>query len=105
MKRVSAVFGGLFTVCEATAAAMGSPGGFLQSKTVIIPKDESIKTGGEDSASTSDTLIAVSDGVGGWARLGIDSGKFSRELTRSALEAHEADLSLTAHDLLYFGCH
>jgi len=36
------------------------------SKTILIPHDEKINRGGEDSAHVCDTLIAVADGVGGW---------------------------------------
>ena len=41
-----------------------NPGGFFQSKTVIIPHDTKLDRGGEDSADASDTLLTVADGVG-----------------------------------------
>ena len=73
-----------------------NPGSFFQSKTVIIPHDTKRAKGGEDSADSNDTMIVVSDGVGGWALHGVDPGIFSKELTRSALEFHEQDHLLDA---------
>jgi serine/threonine protein phosphatase PrpC len=84
--------------------AVYKPGSFFQSKTVIIPHDSKRATGGEDSADSSDTLIVVSDGVGGGALHGFNPGLFSKELTRSALEFHEKNPKLIAVDLLKNGC-
>ena len=36
--------------------------------------------GGEDAASVTENVIAVADGVGGWAESGVDPAKFSRAL-------------------------
>ena len=36
--------------------------------------------GGEDAASISANVVAVADGVGGWAESGIDPAKYSRQL-------------------------
>ena len=36
--------------------------------------------GGEDAACILDNLLAVADGVGGWAESGIDPAIFSRKL-------------------------
>jgi len=55
-------------------------------KTVIIPHDEKKFRGGEDSASTSDHLLVVADGVGGWANKGVNPGHFSRLLTKQIVE-------------------
>ena len=72
----TAIFGGLLS------AVSGAPANsFFQSKTVIIPKDSTLQKGGEDSADSSDGLLVVADGVGGWSSRGVDSGIFSRELT------------------------
>lgn len=46
---------------------VASPGAYFESKTIIIPHDDKINRGGEDSAHACDTLITVADGVGGWA--------------------------------------
>ena len=39
--------------------------------------------GGEDAASLADNMIAVADGVGGWAESGIDPAIFSRKLCKN----------------------
>jgi protein phosphatase PTC7 len=36
--------------------------------------------GGEDAASVNDRLLAVADGVGGWADSGVDPAVYSRKL-------------------------
>ena len=36
--------------------------------------------GGEDAASVTENVIAVADGVGGWAESGVDPAKYSRGL-------------------------
>ena len=93
-----AIIGGLLGL------AQGAPEAFFQSKTVIIPKDKSIEKGGEDSADSSDGMLAVADGVGGWASRGVDSGIFSREVTKTILNGWNSDKSLSAKELLLYGC-
>ena len=39
--------------------------------------------GGEDAAAVTSNVIAVADGVGGWAESGIDPAKFSRLLCKN----------------------
>ncbi|KAF0688259.1 Aste57867_20129 [Aphanomyces stellatus] len=46
-----------------------------------IPHPE--KKRGEDAAFCTPTAVGVADGVGGWARKGIDSGAYSRMLMES----------------------
>ena len=87
-----------------TSTAVYRPGSFFQSKTVIIPHDSKLTKGGEDSADSNDTLIVVSDGVGGGTAHGFNPGLFSKELTRSALESHEQDPKIIAVDLIASGC-
>ena len=36
--------------------------------------------GGEDAACVSENIIAVADGVGGWAESGVDPANYSRKL-------------------------
>ena len=36
--------------------------------------------GGEDAAAVTDNLVALADGVGGWAESGIDPANYSRRL-------------------------
>ena len=44
------------------------------------PHFEKRHKGGEDAAVLSENLIAVADGVGGWANNGIDPANYSRRL-------------------------
>ena len=60
-------------------------------KTVIIPHDEKKFRGGEDSASTSDRILVVADGVGGWANQGVNPGHFSRLLTHTIVQQYDED--------------
>jgi len=59
-------------------------------KTVIIPHDQKKHRGGEDAA-TSDQLLVVADGVGGWANKGVNPGLYSRLLTKTIVEMFEKD--------------
>lgn len=58
------------------------------SKTILIPHDDKIDRGGEDSAHACDTLITVADGVGGWGEQGVNPGLFSKMLTREIKNNH-----------------
>ncbi|XP_016477988.1 putative protein phosphatase 2C 55 [Nicotiana tabacum] len=51
-----------------------------------IPKTNEEKPLGEDAhfICAEEQIIGVADGVGGWAKKGIDSGKYSRELMENA---------------------
>ena len=48
------------------------------------PKLEKLETGGEDALYYSKNLLAVADGVGGWALQGIDSSRYSKKLIQNA---------------------
>ena len=82
------VLGGLLA---AQTAAKESVGSFFQSKTVIIPKDSNMADGGQDAAESGDTCLVVADGVGGYAKYGIDPAAYARELSMVALKKHESD--------------
>jgi len=63
----------------------------LQSAAVSIPHPEKVATGGEDahfllepSERPNFSAIAVADGVGGWAELGINAGVYSAKLMEQA---------------------
>jgi protein phosphatase PTC7 len=77
------VIAGLYVV-----AAAFEHGAYFESRTIIIPHDDKIQRGGEDSAHVTDTMIAVADGVGGWADSGVNPGLFSKLLTRTIKELH-----------------
>jgi hypothetical protein len=47
-----------------------------------IPHDDKKFKGGEDAWTTCDKMIAVADGVGGWANRGVDPGLFAKQLCK-----------------------
>ena len=47
-----------------------------------MPHDEKKYKGGEDAWTCCPTMIAMADGVGGWANKGVDPGLFSKQLTK-----------------------
>ena len=55
----------------------------------LIPRFDKKKKGGEDAYVVSDRLIVVADGVGGWARKGVDPGLFAKELCNHVKEGYE----------------
>lgn len=46
----------------------------------MIPHPQKAYKGGEDAMYTSDNLLVVADGVGGWADQGVDPGLYSKKL-------------------------
>ena len=48
-----------------------------------IPHDDKKWKGGEDAWFESSKLIAMADGVGGWADQGVDPAIFSRQLCKN----------------------
>jgi protein phosphatase PTC7 len=46
----------------------------------MIPHFAKVDRGGEDAFTASPFCLAVADGVGGWANMGIDPGIYSRKL-------------------------
>jgi len=91
------------TLLNGVEAYAGS-GAFFQSKTVIIPHDDKLHRGGEDAADSTDQVLTVADGVGGWINKGVNPGIFSAKLTRSLIAASEADPTLLPRDLVKIGC-
>lgn len=60
----------------------------LISGSCYLPHPEKEETGGEDAHFIIDEqAIGVADGVGGWADVGIDAGKFARELMSYSVTA------------------
>ena len=47
---------------------------------VKLPHFSKIEKGGEDALVANESIICVSDGVGGWAEEGVDPAKYSNEL-------------------------
>ncbi|CAK9179238.1 unnamed protein product [Ilex paraguariensis] len=56
-----------------------------------IPKDSKLKPLGEDAhfICAEEQTIGVADGVGGWARKGVDAGEYARKLLANAVYAVE----------------
>ncbi|KAF8398685.1 hypothetical protein HHK36_014540 [Tetracentron sinense] len=54
-----------------------------------LPKDDELKPRGEDAhfIHKLQRVIGVADGVGGWAKRGVDSGEYSRELMYNSIVA------------------
>jgi protein phosphatase PTC7 len=48
----------------------------------MIPHYKKKAKGGEDAAVLTDRLLALADGVGGWAESGIDPAIFARNLCK-----------------------
>ncbi|THF95020.1 hypothetical protein TEA_010873 [Camellia sinensis var. sinensis] len=61
----------------------------LISGSCYLPHPDKEETGGEDAhfICVDEQAVGVADGVGGWADLGVDSGKFSRELMSNSVAA------------------
>jgi protein phosphatase PTC7 len=48
-----------------------------------------VKTGGDDAyfICSSEQVVGVADGVGGWADMGVDAGEYARELMTQSMIA------------------
>lgn len=46
----------------------------------MIPHPKKAYKGGEDAFYADERLLAVADGVGGWADVGVDPGLYSKQL-------------------------
>ena len=46
----------------------------------VIPHPDKVYKGGEDAYYSSSKVLAVADGVGGWARHGVDPALYSKKL-------------------------
>ena len=62
----------------------------FKSGVALLPHDDKVAKGGEDAYTISDRLIAMADGVGGWAEEGIDSGLFSKQLTKDIQSLYDS---------------
>ncbi|OUZ99790.1 Protein phosphatase 2C (PP2C)-like domain [Macleaya cordata] len=69
----------------------------LNSGSCYIPKDNVKKPQGEDAhfISQDECTVGVADGVGGWAKCGIDSGEYSRQLMSNSLISVQNQLHQT----------
>jgi len=57
----------------------------------MIPHSKKIDKGGDDyvSISTDGLMFCLADGVGGWAKKGIDPGLHSQDLCHKFTEIYE----------------
>ena len=67
-------------------AINSNPGMHFKFGSSNIPHVSKRHRGGEDAWLANDDLLVVADGVGGWARHGIDSGEYSRQLVQNIFE-------------------
>ena len=58
---------------------------------LVKPHDDKVFKGGEDGFAASKTLLVVADGVGGWARKGVDPGLFAKQLCKDIQRLYEQD--------------
>lgn len=65
----------------------------LKTGVYLNPHYSKKEKGGEDAATVTQNVIAVADGVGGWAESGVDPAKFSKNLCKiiSGLCAYEEE--------------
>ncbi|CAI2371081.1 unnamed protein product [Moneuplotes crassus] len=74
--------------------------GKFRSGSTIIPHPEKAYKGGEDALIVKDRLIAVADGVGGWASEGVDPGLYSKQLVKFIGEEFDKNPNATPKEIL-----
>jgi protein phosphatase PTC7 len=74
--------------------------GFLKTGVTIIPHPKKEFKGGEDALAIRPKMISVADGVGGWAKKGVDVAKYSKQLMRLIGEAYDSHPELTPNEIL-----
>lgn len=72
----------------------------LETGVHMIPHPDKKDSGGEDAYFISGNVMGVSDGVGGWRRMGIDSGLYSRKLMNEAKRAALENNTLNVLEIL-----
>ena len=70
----------------------------------MIPHNDKVDRGGEDAFYASEDLLVVADGVGGWAKHGIDPGFFSRKLVSLVSEKHRENPLCDKKQAIYEAC-
>jgi protein phosphatase PTC7 len=74
--------------------------GRLNSGFIVIPHPDKVEKGGEDAVLVKDRLIAVADGVGGWSDIGVDAGKYSKQLIKLVGEIYDKNPNATPKEIL-----
>lgn len=70
----------------------------LKSGSYYLPHPDKVKTGGEDAHFICEEkqVLGIADGVGGWAKLGIDAGEYARELMYNSVSSIKNENEPTA---------
>ena len=76
----SMVFGLDKTARFSTAETMVPIINSLRAGVCINPHHQKRHKGGEDAATVTNNMLAVADGVGGWAESGVDPAIYSKRL-------------------------
>jgi hypothetical protein len=78
--------GSVRVVCGREHECSGLAAGelYLATEWTKIPHPDKVETGGEDALFATPQAVGIADGVGGWAKQGIDAGEVSRALMASA---------------------
>lgn len=64
----------------------------------IVPHPDKAEKGGEDALYVQAQMMAVADGVGGWAKHGVDPGLYSKELCSNIRKLNEYNRSTYKED-------
>jgi len=64
----------------------------------LVPHPEKVGKGGEDAFYAQAQMLAVADGVGGWAKHGVDPGLYSKELCKNIRKLNEMNRSTYKED-------
>ena len=80
MKQPISTFATTTTIKNINPHRLPNPPNHFQFGSHGIPHPEKAYKGGEDAYYAANSLLVVADGVGGWARRGIDPGLYSKEL-------------------------
>ena len=74
------VFGSLAKSGARSISSAQLKGNMFQAGVFLNPHMEKRHKGGEDAATICSTMVAVADGVGGWAESGVDPAIYSKRL-------------------------
>ena len=75
--------------------------GFLKSGATVIPHPKKVYKGGEDAFIVKPKMVSVADGVGGWAKRGVDPAKFSKQLMGFIGSVYDEHPDLIPKEILY----
>lgn len=85
--------------CVATRFALLARYSFVRRGVCIIPHDSKVEKGGEDAFLALDHALAIADGVGGWANVGVDPALFARHLMKECHALAKPDEQIRQHNI------